>query len=674
TGRSLPSVPWEDRLLLTIFATTLFVSSLLLFLVQPMIAKILLSSFGGAPVVWNTCMVFFQAMLLTGYAYAHSLSKYVEIRRQLPIHVAILLLAFTVLPIGLPAAWAPNAAANPVPWLLLGLFLSVGVPFFAVSTSAPLLQRWFAHTDHPSAHNPYFLYGVSNLGGLIALLGYPILIEPFLTIIQQTWSWSAGFVILAMLTIGCAVFLARSMGRYSITRREADQRTSSGDRDATDRPSNRQRAHWLILSFVPSSLLLGVTSYLTTDIAAFPLLWVVPLSLYLTTFVLVFARRPLFGHNLMVRVQPILILPLVVWLYGEFDLEVWQIFLVHLVAFFAITMVCHGELAESRPPVTRLTEFYLWMSAGGILGGLFNTLLSPMIFSSIVEYPLVIALACLLRRQLPPVWPMPKNWRRLPVIAFSLLVCLLILLTVYQAEVNAHRKMLGVITIGILCYVVAHHRWWFAAAVAVVLLAGSAFWVEDDGILYKSRSYFGVHRVESQGNFNVLYHGNTVHGAQNTSPGRRFQGLTYYFPSGPVGQIFDAIPSPEGGRRAAVIGLGAGSLACYGKAGESWTFFEIDPVVERIAKDPRYFTYLRDCPPTSKVVLGDARLSIRNIAGSPYDMIFVDAFSSDAIPVHLITREAVKLYISKLSDQPPHRSSARARQYRQGIETGCLGA
>ena len=636
--------------MLTIFAVTLFVSSSLLFVIQPMIAKILLPLLGGAPVVWNTCMVFFQAMLLAGYVYAHVLSKLFGPRRQLFIHLTVLILVFAVLPVGLPQGWAPDATANPVPWLIVSLLVSVGAPFFAVSTTAPLLQHWFAHTGHASAHDPYFLYAVSNLGGLLALLSYPVLVEPLLTISGQRWGWSGGYIALVALIAGCALFVARSTGGVTKPRENGAVRTATGSGNPEEPPSMRQRAHWLVLAFVPSSLLLGVTSYLTTDIAAFPLLWVAPLALYLTTFVLVFARRPVIGHARMVQLQPFLVLPLIAWLYWEFDADVWQVFLIHLAAFFAFTMVCHGQLARSRPAVGRLTEFYLWMSAGGILGGLFNALLAPLLFDSIVEYPLVVALACLLRPRSAPLLSVPRLRRGLPLIGAAALAGVLVFLEIYATEIGTLGQTLGLIAVGTLCYGFAHRPIWFAAAVSVVLVAGSPFWVEDDDILYQARSYFGVHQVARDENFHVLYNGTTEHGAQNTTPGRRLQTSTYFAPSGPVGQTFDVIPAPAQGRTVAVIGLGAGTIACHGAPGENWTFFEIDPIVEQIARDPRYFTFLRDCPPKTEVVLGDARLSVGRIAGAPYDMIFMDAFSSDSVPVHLITKEAVALYLSKLAE------------------------
>ena len=636
--------------MLTIFAATLFVSSLLLFVVQPMIAKILLPLLGGAPVVWNTAMVFFQAMLLAGYAYAHALSNVFGPRRQLFVHLIVLILVFAALPVGLPEGWAPDATANPVPWLIAALFISVGVPFFAVSTTAPLLQHWFSHTGHASAHDPYFLYAISNLGGLLALLGYPVLVEPFLTIPWQRWSWTAGFVALAVLTAICALFVARTTGRATEPRHGAAASAASRGDNPGEPPTMRQRAHWVALAFVPSSLLLGVTSYLTTDIAAIPLLWVVPLALYLATFTLVFARRPVIGHPRMVWLQPFLVLPLIAWLYWEFDADVWQVFALHLAAFFAFTMVCHGELARRRPPVGRLTEFYLWMSAGGILGGLFNALLAPVLFDSIVEYPLVVALACLLRPRSAPLLTVPELRRSLPLIGAVALAGVLFLLEIYAADMGTPGQTLGLIVVAALCYGFAHRPVWFASAVAVVLVVGTTFWVDDDSLLFQARSYFGVHRVEQDENFHVLYHGTTEHGAQNTIAGQRLKPSTYYAASGPVGQVFDVIPAPAQGRTVAVIGLGAGTIACHGAPGENWTFFEIDPIVEQIARDPKYFTYMKDCPPNKDVVLGDARLSIGRIAGAPYDMIFMDAFSSDSVPVHLITKEAVQLYLSKLAE------------------------
>jgi hypothetical protein len=639
----------------SIYAVTLFLSALLLFSVQPMIARSVLPILGGAPAVWNTAVVFFQFMLLAGYFYAFSVSKLFHVRHQAIIHLVVLCLAFAALPIGIPEGWTPPATSNPIPWLITVLLLSVGAPFFVLSATAPLLQRWFSHVAHPYASDPYFLYAPSNLGGLVALLIYPTLIEPNLRLAHQRWSWTSGFVLLAVLILLCAVFLWRSLvgiRQDPVAHQAAPHRSDGPDAGHTAASRVGQRARWLLLAFTPSSLLLGVTNFLSTDIAAIPLFWVVPLAIYLVTFVLVFARKPILKQHYVVGLQPLLILPLVLWFFWRFEAGIGWLFFIHLVAFFASAMLCHGELAKSRPPTERLTEFYLWISIGGVLGGAFNALIAPILFDEILEYPLAIILACLLLPPRPAFSAAPQR-RWVDVGLLLSRAALLVLAGYYFVSHEFEIGQLGlVLSIGVIALVVlsfARRPIWLALAVGALLFAGFLHDNDRDDLLLSERSYFGVYKVERDGLYHQLVHGTTIHGAQHTDPERRDEPLTYYFQKGPLGQLFEEFDRGPEARTAAIIGLGAGAIACYGRPGERWTFYEIDPTVERIARNTRYFTYLRDCPPRVDVVIGDARITLANAPDHSFDMIVLDAFSSDAIPVHLITREAVQLYLTKLA-------------------------
>lgn len=420
-----------------LFAATLFLSATLLFLVQPMIAKMLLPKLGGTPQVWNTCMVFFQAALLAGYAYAHFTTSRLGDRKQSRWHLALLVLPFVLLllPIGIPRSWDPPEESNPIPWLLAALLYGVGLPFLVVSTSAPLLQRWFASTGHPDGRDPYFLYGASNLGSMLALVGYPLVVEPYLPLTErehalalpfggtlafdQTWVWTIGYGLLVLCTALCARALWRSP--------EPGEKRPGGGRPRPaavqeTRPlSIGQRAHWVALAFVPSSLMLGATTYITTDIAAIPLLWVIPLALYLLTFIIVFWKYPLWLHRILILAMPVLILLLVfMMMSGVQPSQMWLRILWHLAAFFVTAMVCHGELAHSRPPAGQLTEFYLWMSFGGVLGGLFNGLVAPLVFNTLAEYAIVMVVACFL---VPPLDPERKEAVR-PVLDLASMVIL----------------------------------------------------------------------------------------------------------------------------------------------------------------------------------------------------------------------------------------------------------
>jgi hypothetical protein len=348
-----------------LFALTLFLSATLLFLVQPMIAKMILPLLGGTPAVWNTCMVFFQAALLCGYASVHTTTAWLGSRRQILLQVVLLALPALVLPIGVAGSWVPPADANPIPWLLGLLLVSAGLPFLVVSTTAPLLQKWFAGTAHASARDPYFLYAASNLGSMVALLSYPVLVEPNLTLAAQTELWAVGYAVLAALVLGCALVAWRGASAAPASAPPSADTAPAATRCRL--PASR-RLRWVLLAFVPSSLMLSVTTYLTTDIAAIPLLWVIPLAIYLLTFILVFARRQLLPHALLLRLFPLLMVLLILAMLRESTEPGWLVLLLHLLTFFVVAMVCHGELAHDRPPVTHLTEFYLWLASFAIQG------------------------------------------------------------------------------------------------------------------------------------------------------------------------------------------------------------------------------------------------------------------------------------------------------------------
>ncbi len=694
------------------FAITLFVSAVLLFLIEPLFAKMVLPLLGGTPAVWNTCMVFFQAALLAGYAYAHAATARIPIRRQALLHLGVLALPVLTLPLltlpirlaqheelgttGQPMLWLLEqvgllsvleqlpSASNPIPWLLLLLLVAVGLPFFALSTSAPLLQKWFVHTGHPAAHDPYFLYAASNLGSMLALLGYPFLLEPSFSLIRQSQLWIGGYVLWMVLISSGALLCLRGEGRGT----RGDGRGVRGQKPVlstqysvlgtrTPHPSPLaprpwlRRLRWVALAFVPSSLMLSVTTYLTTDIAAIPLLWVIPLALYLLTFILVFARNPMVPHAGLVRVMPLVILLLAIVMLSEATEPVWLVLLLHLLALLVIALVCHGELAQDRPAAEHLTEFYLWLSVGGVLGGLLNALVAPLLFNGIVEYPLVLVLACLLRRPQPE----DKETRRQgdketrknpasPLLVYPWLdVALPVALGLITVGLIVGGQAAGLepggISVGLMfglpavvCYTFLHRPIRFGLGIGALLLASVFYHGVHGRILHRERSFFGVHRVtlDPEGGFRELVHGNTVHGRQSVDPTRHREPLTYYHRTGPIGQVFTAFSGTAAKSRIAVVGLGTGSLAAYGEAGQHFTYYEIDPTVDRLAHDTRYFTFLHDSPARVEVILGDARLTLAEAPARQYGMLIIDAFSSDAIPLHLLTRQALQLYLDKLAD------------------------
>ncbi len=635
--------------MLILFSLAMFFGATLLFIVEPMFGKMALPLLGGSPAVWNTCMVFYQGALLAGYLYAHLAPKWLGVRRQAAFHLGLLLLILFTLPIGIFHSWTPPTTTDPVLWLMLLLLLSVGFPFFVVSTTAPLLQKWFTHTGHASAHDPYFLYGASNLGSLLALVAYPTLIEPWLRLHHQAWAWTGGYVLLLTLVSLCGMTLWRASGQAAL----AAGLGAAASASAVSPLTLSQRLWWVLLAFAPSSLLLGVTTFLSTDIASVPLLWIIPLFIYLLTFVLVFARKPLIPHRIMVFLEPFVIIPLAVHFFIQLKAAIWPVLPFHLLAFFAIAMVCHGELMHSRPPADHLTEFYLWISVGGVLGGVFNALLAPILFNSVIEYPLIVVVACLLRPSLSPANQRshPRRWDLL--LPLLLAVLLALLGQVFQAA-PAQLKLLALPLIacgaGVICYSFRFRPWRLGLGLGVVILSGMWFIAQPERVLLRERNFFGISKVteDDAGNYRTLTHGSTVHGAQSLDPARRHEPLTYYHRNGPLGQIFAEYSGPKAKKAVAVIGLGTGSIACYGQAGQDLTFYEIDPAIEKIARDPRYFTYLSDCPAHLKVILGDARLSLKSAPDASYDIIILDAFSSDAIPIHLVTREAISLYLAKL--------------------------
>lgn len=654
------------------FALTLFVSAALLFLIQPLIAKMILPLLGGTPAVWNTCMVFFQAVLLAGYCYAHAATRRLGVRRQALVHGLVLLVPLFLLPlITLPLGLAQNngeeesfllpllrgwqTLAYPIPWLLLLLAVSAGLPLFVVAASAPLLQRWFASTGHPAARDPYFLYAASNLGSMLALVGYPVLVEPHWRLLEQSRLWSAGYVLLLVLIGGCAVFLWRSASSPS------DQSFQADGTELEPGPTLGRRLHWLLLALVPSSMLLGVTTYLSTDIAAIPLLWVVPLALYLLSWIVVFARAPLVPHQTLVWLLPFVVLGQT-FVFNIVALRpVWVLLLLHLAVFFLVALVCHGELARDRPSPRHLTEFYLWISLGGALGGMYNALVAPLIFSVPFEYPLALVLACLVVPAVRSPERLTLNWLDvwLPLGLMMLLVALRIGWEVSGLEEVWLRVTLMCGLPAAICYTFLRRPLRFALGVGAILLAGGASGSgPSTSLVHSERSFFGVMQVVDKKvkepvptTFREFVHGTTIHGRQCTDPSRRREPLTYYFRNGPMGQIFAARGQTLDRKRIAVLGLGAGTLASYGEKGQEWIFYEIDAAVARIAEE--YFTFLQDCRErgaTVQVEIGDARLTLARGPARSIDLIFADAFSSDAVPVHLITREALRIYLDHLAE------------------------
>jgi spermidine synthase len=637
------------------FAVTLFVSSFLLFVVQPMVGKMILPLMGGTPNVWNTCMVFFQAVLLLGYAYAHGSVRLFGVRRQPLFHLPLLLCPLIVLPITMGGASTEPSMKHPTSWLLVQLLLGVGLPFFLVSATAPLLQMWFSRTGHQSAKDPYFLYSASNVGSLLALLGYPFFIERSLRLSEQSLSWMYVYWLLIVLIIGCALvmwFARRSASRPVVAENPGD---GAGDR-ANEREHVQVtmglRLWWIFLAFVPSSMMLGVTTYITTNIAPVPLLWVLPLALYLLTFVLVFARTQIIPHRLMINLLPFLVAPLAL---ATVQLaRLWWI-PVHLLMFFVAAMVCHGELVRRRPATSHLTEFYFWMSVGGVMGGIFNAIVAPAIFVDIWEYPLVMILSCLAIVRLSRRDP---TWRRIADLAIPVVVgaaTFVLIIGISKLVDNVSKTgadALKILIPAALCLVFINRRLRFTLCVTTAVVA--SVYVGEIGIeksLHQSRNFFGVKRVDvnKTGTAHFFKDGTTTHGVQGVYPPYDEMPTGYYHETGPIGDVFRVFRYENENQNVAIIGLGIGVVALYAERNQHFAFFEIDPEVIAIAENPEYFTCLKKCEGTYEIILGDGRLELARM-DRKYGLFILDAFNSDAIPTHLLTTEAIRMYLEKLDE------------------------
>lgn len=636
-------------LVLGAFVLTLFTSALLLFGLQPLFAKIVLPKLGGSPMVWSVALVFFQGVLLLGYAYAHVIVTYLSRKVGLFVHLGVLAVAALWLPIAYPAGWL-EVPQSGVPLWLMGLFFAgVGFPFFAVSANAPLLQAWFASTGNPHSRDPYFLYGASNVGSFAALLCYPFLLEPLLPLGSQTAIWTFGYGLLCVL-IACCGGILWALGRLN----EAPAKAEEKIEHAASKPKWIERASWVGLAMVPSGLLVGVTAYITTDLVAAPFLWVVPLALFLATFVITFARKPVISHDMSLKLHALLIAPLYVMLFlhtGGIG-----ILPLHLAVFFICAMVCHGELVKRRPDAAHLTEFFLWMSFGGVLGGVFASLIAPQIFTRVFEYPILLLAVFFCRSDF---WAAvhKREWRQFW--SFGLLAFMLVISMIEPV----HAMLAGLIITLIACAIIVSvaltrnqtitQTGLVGAGMVFLLFFGNAHKPVD-----QVRSFFGVHSITSfqDSKYHLLMHGTTLHGAEQRKDDdgkpltTRPEPLTYYHSGSPLAAAVRTMRERNGGAlgQVALIGLGTGAMACHRNPGENWRFFEIDPEVVKIARDPSKFRYLAACGESEGIVLGDGRITLNREADQKFDVIVLDAFSSDSIPVHLMTKEAMDLYFQKL--------------------------
>jgi protein-L-isoaspartate O-methyltransferase len=642
-----------------LFTVAIFLAAALLFVVEPMVGKMVLPRAGGSPQVWNTTLVFFQTALLGGYLYAHLTVKWLGVRAQAFAHIAVLALPLLLLPIALPDGTPPVEGGQSW-WILGALTVAVGAPFFVLASASPLIQRWLAATTHESAKDPYYLYAGSNAGSLVGLLAFPFLLEPLLPISRQATLWAAGYTAFIGLGAICALVAATSssaavaLGDPTMAAPIAPPESDEPEHAVT----RTDRLFWIVSAAVPSALLMGVTQYLTSQIAPLSLLWVLPLAVYLATFIMAFARRQLISMTIVSRVLAMLCVVTVLTQLARLDWA-WVVAPLHLGVLGTACLLCHTRLAERRPSTKHLTEYYLLISTGGAIGGMFAALVAPVVFDFIAEYPIALVLACLFRL------PIGADDQRGPLRllfqgrALDWGLPALLLLYVLSASAGARAieglydgvavTMVAVVP-AIICFLFSPRPLRFALGLAVLLGAAESGQMYRGAILLQERTFFGVHRVvRNPGNtVNMLYHGSIVHGVQSLDPARATEPLGYYHPTGPAGSVVWAMSSQPDKRNIALVGAGTGALAVLAGPQQHVTLYEIDPEVVWIATESGYFTYVQNSRASWDVVVGDGRLSLSR-TDTKYDLIVLDAFSSGTIPIHLLTREAFDLYLDHLT-------------------------
>jgi SAM-dependent methyltransferase len=578
------------------YALTIFLSAFLLFQVQPLVAREILPWFGGSAAVWTTCMLFFQMVLLAGYAYAHYLTT---ARHARWIHCGVLLLTLAALPIIPSPIWKPLDGSLPLLRILGLLVLTVGAPYFVLASTSPLLQTWYFRARGRGV--PYRFFALSNLGSMLALLTYPVVVEPHIALRRQAWIWSGGYVVFAVL---CFALARKSRSVQREAEAEAAPITAG------------TRTLWLLLSGCASGLLLAVTNHITQNIAAIPFLWILPLALYLLSFILCFDNPRWYVRKLFLGLFAAAIGAMAYGSAGSIVIEKARVLIpIFCAGLFIACMVLHGELARRKPAPQRLTSFYLTIALGGALGGLFVAAFAPIVFPGLIEFPILLVAA--------------------PTIV------LFALLDGRPREARTTREelaksqfwslwVMGVIATGLVAFFVGWKEYKFLTAARLL-----------------ARNFYGALRVsdDEAAGIRELAHGTIDHGEQFLDPVRRHNPITYYAPATGVGMLMTDLQK-RGPVRLGVVGLGAGTMAAWGRPGDTVRFYEINPLVLRIARTQ--FTYLRDCPAKVDIVLGDARLSLEREPSNQFDVLAVDAFSGDSIPVHLLTREALRTYWRQL--------------------------
>ncbi len=633
------------------FTITVFLSAYLLFVVQPLIGKIILPALGGTPMVWNTSMLFFQILLLGGYLYAHGITKIKSIKLQFVAHFGLVLLAgLSTFPIYSGAQLVPDETVSPLIWQVQTMMYMVGLPFLFLSATAPLLQKWFSYSDHPDADNPYFLYASSNLGSVLALLLYPILVERLFPLAQQSEYWGYGYAILGGFFLVCCGLIFK----HTKFKNTAD--TPNDESVPDDAPSKSTLVKWLFLAFIPSSLMIGFTNFITTDIGSMPLFWVIPLALYIISFVIAFAKKPPVPLHIINFIFAALF-TVVYCMTGAVYFMKLQLAIALGVLFFVTAIMCHMELNKLKPSTKYLTLFYLMMSVGGALGGIFNALLAPLIFVKPYEYVItgILSLFCWNMSGSLFQVELTASKRQITMILLSVIAVLaaishIILGYFYDTTYMLTIPIIGIIGVPLMLFLIDRRPYFIMAGILMAVATPFVPWEGDTRVVDMSRNYFGTLVTADDDFVRNLSHGTTLHGAQPLDPAYKTLPLTYYNEKTSIGRAFEIRKSLMPSMNVAVLGLGTGSVNCLLRPADHVDYYEIDPDIVRIATNPEIFSYLDVCKTDKKIILGDARLKLQGAPDKSYDLMLIDVFSSDNIPMHLITVEAVRLALSKVKD------------------------
>jgi spermidine synthase len=624
-----------------------FTLAFLLFAVQPMATRMVLPTLGGTPAVWNTVMFTFQLLLLAGYGYAHLLTHLFRTRWQWWIHTAMIASSFWFLPLLVTLGHSDTVVNSPIASLLMAFLTQIGLPFFCLAATAPLLQSWVSRSTHPLSNTPYVLYSASNLGSFAGLLGYVAVVEPLLDLHQQSQGWSVLYI------LGMLVLLL-------VGRRLSPRKSVATAPELTANVTWCERWVWIGLAFLPSTLSLGVTTYIATDIASIPLLWVIPLALYLLSFVDAFRTRPVIV-SICQRIAPIIGLTALI-LYGVGGNGSAATYIFQLAAFAVLAFAIHGWLAARQPDTQHLTQFYFCLSIGGALGGLLNGLVAPQIFRQALEYPVMLLVASLVafvllqRRDDPAITVrqhvklMTQAFLRVAILSIGIYVAVVLVSGKNFIAVNGILLLNAAGISGLVSLLIVRRyiaAVYSCAAFTVIMLCAMGSSVGGSEILFKDRNFFGVSRVYENTEHTVRYfaHDTTVHGLQSLNPREALHPMSYYYP---LKEVLSHI-STGNSKPMAVVGQGVGTLKCFAAPKQKVDFYEINPMVKMLAENENYFTYMRDCPGESRVLLGDGRIRIAEQENARYGVIVLDAFSSDAIPSHLLTREALAMYLDKLT-------------------------